>query len=329
MCVTSMIVICHMTHSYVYHVWHDSFIRVPWLVHTCDMTHWDVCHDVWCVSLVLRICDRWHMHSHVSLDPFTSLTWLLHVSCMTHSYLWHDSFLSVTWLIPVCDMTHSDVCLTSSIGHTAVWPFMCVTCFIHVCGIPHWYLSHTSSTYVPWLIHMCGMTHSYAPWLMDMWHDSIALWVQDACLHSTHTHTHTHTHTQPTHIYVCIFVYTYVFAYIHIHTHTSIYVRAHLRCRYAHDRGPGHMPSTEALGSLYCQIADVTYAHDIGTQERPSTGFSVSFLAHRPEHMSERTCAHMSERTCHMTHERAPISTLDFMHVRIYTCTYIYICICI
>jgi len=33
---------CDMTHSYV---WHDSFIRVTWLIHMCDMTHSYVWHD--------------------------------------------------------------------------------------------------------------------------------------------------------------------------------------------------------------------------------------------------------------------------------------------
>jgi len=33
---------CAMTHSYVCH---DSFIRVPCLIHTCAMPHSYVCHD--------------------------------------------------------------------------------------------------------------------------------------------------------------------------------------------------------------------------------------------------------------------------------------------
>jgi len=30
---------CDMTHSHVWHVWHDSFICVTWVIHMFDMTH--------------------------------------------------------------------------------------------------------------------------------------------------------------------------------------------------------------------------------------------------------------------------------------------------
>ena len=53
-----------MTHSYA---WHDSFICVTWLNHTCDMTH--------------------------------LYAWL------THLHAW-NSFICVTWLMHTCDMTH-------------------------------------------------------------------------------------------------------------------------------------------------------------------------------------------------------------------------------
>ena len=54
-------------------VWHDSFIRVTWLIPTLDMTH----------SYV------WH-------DSFIRVTWLIHTCDMTHSYVWHNSFIRVT-----------------------------------------------------------------------------------------------------------------------------------------------------------------------------------------------------------------------------------------
>jgi len=68
-----------MTHSYV---WRDSFIRVAWLIRTCDMTH----------SYV------WH-------DSFKCVTWIIHMCDVTHSYVWHDLFMCVTRLIRMCDMT--------------------------------------------------------------------------------------------------------------------------------------------------------------------------------------------------------------------------------
>jgi len=48
-----------MTHSYV---WHDSFICVTWLIHTCDMTHSCVWHDSFiCVTRLSHICDMTHL----------------------------------------------------------------------------------------------------------------------------------------------------------------------------------------------------------------------------------------------------------------------------
>ena len=118
-----------MTHSYV---WHDSFIRVTWLIHMCD------------------IADSLH-------DSFICVTWLIHMCDMTHSYVWHDSFICVTWLIRMCDMTHS-----------CVWhdSFICLTCIMHMCDLTSSYLWHASFIRVTWILHTCDMTHSH------VWHNS-------------------------------------------------------------------------------------------------------------------------------------------------------------
>ena len=51
-CVTWLIQMCAMTHSYV---WHDSFICVTWLIHMCDMTHSYVWHDSFiCVTWLAK-----------------------------------------------------------------------------------------------------------------------------------------------------------------------------------------------------------------------------------------------------------------------------------
>jgi len=177
-------------------MWHDWFVYVTWLIHTCDMTH----------SYV------WH-------DSFLCVTWLIHIVYMTYSYVWRDSFICVAWLIHMCDMSHSCVLHDS---------FTCMTWLIHMCGhdsficVAGWliHLSCDAFIRVTWLIHWCDTTHAY------MWHDSalevgfydvenkvshdaftfvawlIHMWHAASICTYTHTHTHTLTHTH-THTHMC------------------------------------------------------------------------------------------------------------------------------
>jgi len=69
-------------------VWHDSFIRVTWLIHTCDMT-------------LVYVRDM--THSYVWYDSFICVTWLFHTGDMTLSYGWHDSCIRVTWQLHTCE----------------------------------------------------------------------------------------------------------------------------------------------------------------------------------------------------------------------------------
>ena len=109
--------------------WHDSFIcvtllvhmcemiRLPWLIHMCDVTHlcvdhvstvtwlvstWDVTHS--CVWLI-HMCDM--TRQYVRCDSLICVTWLIHMCDMTRLYGRHDSSIYVTWLIHMCDMTPS------------------------------------------------------------------------------------------------------------------------------------------------------------------------------------------------------------------------------
>ena len=97
MCVTWLIHMCEMNHSYARMrlrlrggvapcVWWKSFMCVTWLIHMCDMTH-----------------------SHVWPDSFICVTWLIHMCDMPHPHVWHDSFICVTRFISMYPMTHSYV----------------------------------------------------------------------------------------------------------------------------------------------------------------------------------------------------------------------------
>jgi len=118
-CVTWLIRMCDMTHSYV---WHDSFICVTWLIHMCDMTHVHVhsyaSYVTWLIHSLWRnlFCATWLFYS-VTCDSFICVTRLIHLCDMAHSFcvicpdnsVWHDAFIRVTRLIYSHDMTHSSV----------------------------------------------------------------------------------------------------------------------------------------------------------------------------------------------------------------------------
>jgi len=136
-----------MTHS---HLWHDSFVRVPWLTHMWHVretyvSHSYVCHD-WFISVTFRGATMTHSHTwhdsfmcviHVWHDSFMCVIWLLHTCAMTPSRVWYDSFIRVSWLIHTSPMTFFD--------H--------ISEFIYVC--------QDSLKCVPWLTHRCSMTHSH------------------------------------------------------------------------------------------------------------------------------------------------------------------------
>ena len=234
MCRTWHTYVYDMTHSYV---WHDSFIRVTWLICTCDMTLSYVCvhmRRTWHIQMCVQMCRIWHIH----------------VCDMTPSYVWHDSFICVTWLLHVCDITFSYllanvqdvanpyVCANVQdvthpyVWQSYVWPdsFICVTWLIYVRDMTHSYVRHDSFVCVIWLcyiyIYMCTCVghdtsicvckcvhiHTQMPykyvfmrvtWLnhmCDMTESYVC--VQMCSTWSIHTHKHTHTHT-------------------HLHTHTN------------------------------------------------------------------------------------------------------------
>ena len=112
-CVTLLIYMCDMTHSYV---WHDLFICatwlihmwVSWLIHMCNMTPSYVRHDAFISIWRIDMCDMMPSHhiqrlrtqltptiTYTQYQPFIFATGLIHTF----------SFLSATWQIQMCDVT--------------------------------------------------------------------------------------------------------------------------------------------------------------------------------------------------------------------------------
>ena len=142
MCVSWLMHLCDMTHSYVSH---DSFaeyrffysallqkkpinLRSLLIIATqyhSKQTHSCVCHG-WFINVtwliwLMHICDM--THSYVSHNTFRCVPLPCHECDRTTSYVWHDSFVRGIWRIEMCDMTHSNVCHDS---------FVRVTWLIHI-----------------------------------------------------------------------------------------------------------------------------------------------------------------------------------------------------
>jgi len=107
---------CGTLYSYM---WHASFIHVTRLIHTC----------------VILICDMPHSYMWQALFVHTwqatLLTWRIHTSDTTHSYMQHASFIRDMHFI-----------------HTSLHSY--VTCLIHACLIHTWHASFKYVTCHTW-----------------------------------------------------------------------------------------------------------------------------------------------------------------------------------
>jgi len=98
---TRLTQMCAVTHS---NVCRDSFICVPWRIHTCAMTHSYVCHDAFkCVPRLIDRCDRTHENTlHWYMRDMTHVTRLnatRHVSLIhatPHIHKWDAALICVT-----------------------------------------------------------------------------------------------------------------------------------------------------------------------------------------------------------------------------------------
>jgi len=189
-----------LTHS---HVWHDSFICVTCLIHTCDMTHSYAWHDSFIrLTWLIHTCDMTHKISHFNIisesqqsETFTRETWL-HMWIMTHSsYQNYCDSLTLKELlsfwIPLTKwlvlwyhwrvVIHIRGRVTPHVNEWFEKKTRHVT--LHVNAPCHTFFTilcldisfvffrrHDTTTFVArcvtWLIHMCDTTHPY------VWHDS-------------------------------------------------------------------------------------------------------------------------------------------------------------
>ena len=210
-CVTLLIYMCDMTHSYV---WHDLFICTTWLIHMWVLTHPHVRHDSF-------VCATWRIyidmtHWYVRHDAFIShpapphATYTQYQPFIFAIGLIHTfSFISATWRIQMCDVTRLYVRCDSLISeiqrlsmqytpgiepsydtthsfvrHDRLCAHSCNnnkkwSCHAFVCGnMTDSYMGHGSFICATWLIRMCDMSTCVTRRQSYVRHDSV---VQTGC----------------------------------------------------------------------------------------------------------------------------------------------------
>jgi len=123
-----------MTHSYV---WHDSFMRVTWLIHMCDMTHPYVSQEQYQWAKSITTCEM--THSYVWCDVFIFVAGAISMGEEYYSVSC-TSLICVTWHIRMCRRSSINVrrvLLAISTGeeYYYVWcnSFICVTWLFDIC----------------------------------------------------------------------------------------------------------------------------------------------------------------------------------------------------
>ena len=116
---------CAMTHLYVCH---DSFIRVPWLIHDENWFLMMLVPQISKIHVFLGLDFRWW-------ELVSCVPWLIHTCAMTHSFVFHDSSHMCAWLIHMCAwlihtfaVTHSQWELISDVALVPHMPEIRVVC---------------------------------------------------------------------------------------------------------------------------------------------------------------------------------------------------------
>jgi len=223
-CATLLTHMFHMTLSYLWcvtwliHMW-TRWLISTWLSLMCDMTrcvwHSCVCHDsCTCPTCTKEPCNHtkepcMHRKSPVCTHKSPICT------CVWHSCVCHDSCTCPTCTKEPCNHTKescmhtkSPVCTHKSPICTCVWhscvchdscthvrpimcnahicpllfthsvPWSCVPWLIHVCDMTHSCVWHDSFICVTWLTHVCDMTHAYICALLCVMHTFVHYYPQ-------------------------------------------------------------------------------------------------------------------------------------------------------
>jgi len=129
--------------------------NVTWRTHRCSFSR-----------SLSHLTTMWH-------DSFMSEVCLIHIWDVTDSFLRHDWFIRENesfshWFTSDRENDSFSLSLSSFLPKGSrqygwdSYSFMCVAWLIHMCGMTHSYAWHDSFICVAWLNHVCDMTHSFS-----------------------------------------------------------------------------------------------------------------------------------------------------------------------
>ena len=210
-CVTWLVHMCDMTHSYV---WHGSFICVNvcvWYGYMCDMTRsyvWHVWHDSCiCVTWLIHMCER-------MCEPYHTYEWAMAHICtdMSHEWMCHVTH-RIRYTTHIKVLCHTYECVTSRIWrcHTyeRVMSHICMSHVTHKNELCHAYEQGMSRT---WMCHMNVSCHSCECVMSRVW--TSKMYFDGGCRIYCNTLQHTATHCkwqQNIHIKICILMLSLIF----------------------------------------------------------------------------------------------------------------------
>jgi len=155
---------CQTPLNHIY-MWHDSFIHVTWLIHTCDMTHSYMWHDSFIrVTWLTHVCDMPHSTAATDMaNPI--LLWRIHVCVMSriwvsqrlHIWMSHNriGFASMCASSRIHDARYNDASICASRLTHMVWHDSFHSCNGH--GEPCSIMTHPCVRHDP--LVWCDMTH--------------------------------------------------------------------------------------------------------------------------------------------------------------------------